>query len=342
MPRELETLLIGGEVLPPRLAARLLAMRAAKRILNIYGPTEACIDAASFEVTAPVPESVPIGSALPNYRMYVLDSGLEPLPNGVTGELYIAGAGLARGYANQSALTAKRFVADPHGPAGARMYRTGDLARRLPNGAFEFAGRADQQVKVRGFRIELAEVEHALRECDGVTDAVVIARDDGHGAQLIAYVVSTKFDPAALRETLAARLPAAMVPAAFVALDALPRTTSGKVDRRALPAPEHQATSGREPRTAEEQTLCALFADVLGVAHVGIDDNFFELGGHSLLATQLVSRVRTAFAIELPIRALFDAPTVAALAPAVTAHSRPSPVRHAKPSAVKRLGGPHA
>jgi amino acid adenylation domain-containing protein/FkbM family methyltransferase/non-ribosomal peptide synthase protein (TIGR01720 family) len=342
LPRGLETLLIGGEVLPPRLASRLLELRAAKRILNMYGPTEACIDAAFFEVTAPVPESVPIGSALPNYRMYVLDSGLEPLPDGVTGELYIAGAGLARGYANQPALTAERFVADPHGPAGARMYRTGDLARRLPDGAFEFAGRADQQVKVRGFRIEPAEVEHALRECDGVSDAAVIARDDGHGAQLTAYVVSTKFDPAALRETLAARLPPAMIPAAFVALDALPRTPSGKIDRRALPAPERQATSGREPRTAEEQTLCALFADVLGVEHVGIDDNFFELGGHSLLATQLVSRVRTAFAIELPIRAFFDAPTIDALAPIVTAQSRPLKIRHAQPSAVKRLGEPHA
>ncbi|HEX7677192.1 MAG TPA: condensation domain-containing protein, partial [Thermoanaerobaculia bacterium] len=262
VPRGLETLLIGGEVLPPGLASRLLEMRAAKRILNMYGPTEACIDAASFEVNAPVPDSVPIGSALPNYRMYVLDSGLEPLPNGVTGELYIAGAGLARGYANQPALTAERFVADPHGPAGARMYRTGDLARRLPNSAFEFAGRSDQQVKVRGFRIEPAEVEHALRECDGVADAAVIARDDGHGAQLTAYVVSTRFDAIALRETLAARLPPAMVPAAFVALDALPRTPSGKIDRRELPAPEHEAKSGREPRTAEEQTLCALFAAV--------------------------------------------------------------------------------
>jgi amino acid adenylation domain-containing protein/non-ribosomal peptide synthase protein (TIGR01720 family) len=337
LPRAVDTLLIGGDILSPQLAKRLHDAHAARRILNMYGPTETCIDATAFEVT-PAP-TIPIGHALPNYAVYILDSALEPVPIGVPGELYIAGLGIARGYLNRAALTAERFIADPHGAPGTRMYRTGDRALRHTDGALEFLGRTDHQVKIRGFRIETAEVARALTQRDDVAQAAVILRD----AQLVAYVVPSTLDVAALRAHLAATLPDAMVPSAFVALDALPRNAGGKLDVRALPAPELQADTYRAPRNAEENTLCALFAEVLQLERVGIDDNFFALGGHSLLATQLVSRVRTAFSVELSIRALFDAPTVAALALTIAANRQPPPgaPRHAKPSAVKRQGGTH-
>ncbi|HEX8559178.1 MAG TPA: amino acid adenylation domain-containing protein [Pyrinomonadaceae bacterium] len=268
-----------------------------------------------------------IGRPVSNTRVYIVDGVGSPAPVGVAGELYIGGDGLARGYLNRPALTAERFVPDPFsGEPGARLYRTGDLARYLPSGEIEFLGRVDHQVKVRGFRIELGEIEAALAECAGVRQTVVVAREDAPGdKRLVAYVVGDReaFKAADARSRLKERLPHYMMPSSFVLLEEWPLTPSGKVDRRRLPAPDVSAwEDGRafeSPRTPVEDVLAGIYEQTLGVRDVGVHDNFFELGGHSLLAMQVVSRLNDAFNLEAPLHALFESPTVAALAEHVEA-----------------------
>ncbi|MFK0019126.1 amino acid adenylation domain-containing protein [Streptomyces sp. NPDC090798] len=294
------------------------------RLHNHYGPSETHV-VTGYTLPDRVPDwpataTAPIGPPIWNTRAYVLDRHLNPVPPGVSGELYLAGTCLARGYLNRPDLTAERFVADPFGPAGARMYRSGDLVRWLPDGALDFLGRADDQVKLRGFRIELGEVESVLTRHPQVGAAAVIVREDRPGdRRLVAYaapLAGGSLPPATeLRRHLSAALPDYMVPAAFVSLGVLPLTINGKLDRRALPAPTYDGVlSAAAPRNARETTLCKAFADILGLPDVGIDDSFFELGGHSLLATRLVNKVRSLLGTELTIQTLFESPTVAGLA----------------------------
>ncbi|MFD0969297.1 non-ribosomal peptide synthetase [Plantactinospora endophytica] len=313
------TIVVAGEASTPDL---IRTWAAGRVMFNAYGPSETTVDATSWRCAPDLGAVVPIGRPSLNTRAYVLDDRLRPVPVGAPGELYVAGAGLARGYLDQPGLTAQRFVADPFGPPGTRLYRTGDRVRRHRGGELEFLGRADDQVKLRGFRIELGEIEAALTAHEAVRQAVVLLREDRPGdKRLVAYLVADTPAPeaAVLRAHLARFLPEHMLPAAYVPLDALPTNFSGKVDRRALPAPEERAAEGRVASTPQEEILCGLFAEVLGVPSVGPEDNFFELGGHSLLGTSLASRVRAMFQAEITIRQLFRTPTPAGLASVLTA-----------------------
>jgi len=310
----------GGEAMPPDLAAALLARGC--EVWNLYGPTETTIWSATQPVVVPE-DARSIGRPIAHTSLQILDPGMNALPAGIAGELFIGGEGLARGYHGRADLTAEKFVPDPRGPAGARLYATGDLARRLPDGRIEFLGRIDQQVKLRGFRIELGEIEAALRTHPAVRAAAVAVREDSAGEKrLVAYIVGLGETPvAALREHLRARVPDYMMPAGFVPLATLPLTPNGKLDRRALPALEGVEAAASDylaPRDAIERVLADLWREVLKADRVGARDNFFELGGHSLLAAQALARIRKIFQVELPLRTFFEAATPEKVAIALT------------------------
>ncbi|KOG32631.1 non-ribosomal peptide synthetase [Streptomyces resistomycificus] len=320
----LRYVVFGGEALDLNRLADWYTRHApdAPVLVNMYGITETTVHVTRIDLdehSAARYRASVIGPAVAGLRAYVLDSGLKPAPTGVTGELYVAGYGLARGYHGRPGLTAGRFVACPFGEPGERMYRTGDLVRWSRAGQLEYGGRADSQVKIRGFRIELGEIEHVLAGHPGVAQAVVVVRENQEDDQrLVAYVVP---EPAAeqaglseLPEYLRDRLPDYMVPSAVITLSQIPLTSNGKLDRRALPSEDPRTQVSREPRNAYEHGLCALFAELLGLEQVGIDDGFFALGGHSLLATRLSVRIRNEFDIDIPIRTIIKYPTVAELA----------------------------
>ena len=317
-PSSLRALLLGGERLGEDLVARTRALLPETAILNLYGPTEGTAN-ATWETSGRTTLGRPVGGS----RVHLLDRGLQPVPVGVAGEICVGGTGVARGYLARPALTAERFVPDPwagrRGEPGARLYRTGDLGRQLPDGRIAFLGRTDHQVKVRGLRVELGEIEAAVAICPGVREAAAVAREGADGSRLVVFWVPAGDgapDGTALRSHLRRRLPEALLPA-LVRVEELPRLPGGKVDRRDLASREvlGEALAARvAPRTPVEEMLAGIWAEVLGLAEVGVEDSFFALGGHSLLATRVISRVRRSFGVELPLRDLFEAPTVAGMA----------------------------
>jgi amino acid adenylation domain-containing protein len=321
---KLQTIIVAGEACSEELIKQWSADR---NFFNAYGPTETSV-CATIAKCSPDDQKISIGRPIFNTQIYILDSNLQPVPVGIPGEIHISGAGLARGYLNRPELTQEKFIPNPFSNSpDSRLYKTGDLARYLPDGNLEYLGRIDNQVKIRGFRIELGEIETVLSQHSAVKTAVVIAREDTPGNKcLVAYIVHQAEGISAqqeqsllavtqLRQFLKAKLPEYMIPSAFVILESLPLTPNGKIDRRALPAPEFQSQEQYvAPRNPIEEILSSIWAKVLKVAQVGIHDNFFELGGHSLLATQLISRIREAFQVEMPLRELFVAPTIAELA----------------------------
>ncbi|HEX2095190.1 MAG TPA: amino acid adenylation domain-containing protein, partial [Longimicrobiaceae bacterium] len=317
IPASVRVVNLAGEALPRVLVERLYDA-GVEEVYNLYGPSETTTYSTYVRVMRGDGRAPSIGRPIANTHVYVLDRAMQPVPVGVPGELFIGGAGVARGYFDRPALTAERFLPDPFsGEPGARLYRTGDRARWLAEGTLEFLGRIDQQVKIRGFRIEPGEIEAALRTHPQVREAVVLAREDAPGERrLVGYVVLQGPLPATeLREHLRGHLPEYMVPGAFVLLDALPLTPNGKLDRRALPTPGRmEEETYVAPRTPLEEVLAGIWVDVLGLERVGVHESFFQLGGHSLLATRILYRVRNALHVELPVRALFEAPTVAELA----------------------------
>ena len=286
------------------------------QLINMYGITEITVHATYRKISSSdvlgCHGSV-IGRGIPDLRIYILDAHQQPVPVGVSGEMYIGGAGVARGYLNRAELTAERFIADPFSTTtNGRMYKTGDLGRWLADGTIEYLGRNDFQVKIRGFRIELGEIESKLSACEGVREAVVLAREDQAGdKRLVAYVVpqaGVELSVAALRESLSRELAEYMVPSAFVSLDAFPLTPNGKLDRGALPAPDGSAVLARAyeaPQGEIEEAIAAIWQELLGLERVGRHDHFFELGGHSLLAVQMVSRLRQTLSVDVPLRDVF-------------------------------------
>ena len=324
----------GGEALSLELQ-ECFFNRLAANLYNLCGPTETCVESIFWTCRRGRDQrTVPIGRPIANTQIYLLDRHQQPVPVGVTGELYIGGTGLGRGYLNCPEMTAEKFLPDPFTTEpGGRLYRTGDLARYLPDGTIEFLGRIDHQVKIRGFRIELGEIESVLRQHPAVRDTVVMALENtsedpsGTGKRLVAYVARSTDQSLtinAVRTFLKMKLPDYMIPAVFVFLDAFPLTPNGKIDRRALPPPDQRRpeleTSFTAPRTAMEERLVQIWREVLQLDKVGIHDNFFDLGGHSLRATQVVSRIRQLLQLEVPLRTLFEAPTIEELAAVITEH----------------------
>jgi amino acid adenylation domain-containing protein len=320
----LRQVLFGGEACDAKWVRSVLEHEPPQRLLHVYGPTEnttfttwELVERVAWDAT-----SVPIGRPISNTRVYVLDRYFNPVPVGVAGELYVGGEGLAREYVNRPELTGEKWVPDGlSGEAGARLYQTGDVCRWLQDGRLEFVGRRDDQVKLRGFRVELGEVEAALAEHPVVADAVAMVREDEPGdKRLVAYVVGRANEAVSvpeLRDYLKDRLPGYMMPSAIVLLDAFPLTPNGKVHRAALPVPggeRQQEVSYVAPRSEEERRIAEIWQEILNVQRVGVQDNFFELGGHSLMATQVISRLRNCFGLEVPLSALFDLPTVGGLA----------------------------
>jgi hypothetical protein len=315
-----------GEELPGSLQQKFFECFPQSKLSNLYGPTETAVDVTVWECRKEDGAArVPIGRPIANTQIYVLDEYGEPAPRGVTGELYIGGVQVGRGYLNRPNLTAERFVANPYGAAGSRMYRTGDRARYRGDGQLEYWGRADQQVKIRGFRIEPGEIETTLLRYPGIQRAVVLAREDESGEKrLVGYVVQAPdaepVSPTQLREHLKSKVPEYMIPAAWVVLDELPLTPNGKVDRHRLPEPQmSDPLRYVAPRTPTEEVLAQIWAEVLKLDQVGVEEDFFELGGHSLLATQVITRVRNATQLDVEVRTLFEAPTITEFALRLTA-----------------------
>ena len=318
LPSGLRQVLAIGEALPADLARRVRVANPDVRLFNLYGPTEAAVSVTSHEVTDGDVSSVSIGSAEWNTQLLVLDSRLHPVPVGVAGELYLAGAQLARGYHGRVDLSAERFVANPYGGAGSRMYRTGDVVSWNRSGELEYVGRSDFQVKLRGFRIELGEIEAALVAVDSVGQAVAVVHEDAHaGEMLVAYVTASSgsdVDVDVVREVLSAGLPSYMVPSQILVLEEFPLNINGKLDRKLLPEPVFEKAVFRAPVTAVEEIVASVFADLLGVDRVGLDDDFFALGGNSLIATRVAARLGQALDAQVPVRVLFEASSVELLA----------------------------
>jgi amino acid adenylation domain-containing protein len=316
----LREVMTGGDVISPTAVAKVFQACPRIVIRAMYGQTETTLFATNSPMTAPyrAGTSVPIGVPMHGMRVYILDENLQPVGDGAVGELYVAGAGVARGYLGRPDLTAERFVPDPFGSPGGRMFRTGDLARWTPDRLVEFAGRADDQIKIRGFRVELGEVEAALAGYPGLADVAVVAVEAEPGdKRLAAYVVpkAGEVDVPALREHAMGLLPDYAVPASFTVLDGLPLTTNGKLDRRSLPTPDfEQVAEYRQPRTPTEEALCAIFSDVLNVPAVGIHDSFFDLSGQSMQAIRLTMRIEQDLGIRQEIADLYSNPTPAQLA----------------------------
>jgi acyl-coenzyme A synthetase/AMP-(fatty) acid ligase/acyl carrier protein len=346
LPSSLRLVIVGGErALPERVAMWHRATPSRVRLMQGYGPTEATVvatiaDLSPLREVSVMPGEVPIGRVVPLAQAYVLDRHREPTPVGVAGELFIGGVTLARGYLHNPAETAQRFVPDPFGTApGGRLYRTGDLVRRLADGQMEFLGRVDHQVKVRGYRVELGEIESAVKEHPGVKDAVVVTHEDADGARIAAYVVTDRaevFSTAALRETLRQRLPEYMMPASFTLLDAMPMTPSGKIDRRALPEPGRAGNGapgapGVPPRNETERIIAAIWQEVFKGGVPSVDANFFDLGGHSLTLVRVRSRLHDHFGDGISMIDMFRYPTIRALADHLRPEHAPSPVAAAPP-----------